>query len=200
MSHLASLFLLGVATPAPTAAPSTLGAGLIGFSFLLSTVIWAPVLVAVILATVPNPRGRYDRFMLLTAFWTNVGMLLLTLIGYQQFQLFASGVQFEEKLPWLPALGVTYHLGVDGIGISLLLLSGLVGVASVLAATGVRGPSPASTENERASARSAMVAQTPTISAAASPPAKSESTAPVSARGVSPPTPRTVRPPGIRAR
>ncbi len=138
MSHLASLFLLGVATPAPTAAPSTLGAGLIGFSFLLSTVIWAPVLVAVILATVPNPRGRYDRFMLLTAFWTNVGMLLLTLIGYQQFQLFASGVQFEEKLPWLPALGVTYHLGVDGIGISLLLLSSLVGVASVLAATGVR--------------------------------------------------------------
>jgi len=138
MSQLASLLLIAVPTAAPTAVPTTLGGGLIGFSFLLSTVIWAPVLVAVILATVPNPRGRYDRFMMLAAFWTNVGALVLTLIGYQQFQLFASGVQFEEKLPWLPTLGITYHLGLDGIGISMMLLSCLVGVASVLAAAGVR--------------------------------------------------------------
>src|SRR5439155_1167545 len=45
---------------------------------------------------------------------------------------------YEEKLPWLPAIGVTYDLGVDGPGLVMLILSGLIGVASVLASLGVR--------------------------------------------------------------
>src|SRR5437764_1779753 len=47
-------------------------------------------------------------------------------------------MRYEGKAPWLPAIGVTYHLGVDGPGLAMLMLSGLIGIASVLASLGIR--------------------------------------------------------------
>src|SRR5207244_3377418 len=79
-----------------------------------------------------------ERWPLGFAFWTMAGTLLLTMIGYSQFQQFTTGIQYEEKLPWLPAIGVSYHLGVDGISITMLLLTQLVGLAAVLASWEVR--------------------------------------------------------------
>src|SRR5260370_16229955 len=49
-----------------------------------------------------------------------------------------SEMQYEERVPWPPAIGVTYHLGVDGPGLVMLMLSGLIGLASVLAPLRVR--------------------------------------------------------------
>src|SRR5207249_5851217 len=53
-------------------------------------------------------------------------------------QLFSTGPQYEEKLPWLPPFGISYHLGTDGVGTTLLLMSQLVGVISVVASASVR--------------------------------------------------------------
>jgi NADH-quinone oxidoreductase subunit M len=120
-------------SPSPSATPATFGAGVFSFSFLLSPMIWGPALMAVVIGLMPNPRGRYERWFLGIALATSISVLGLTLIGYQQFQAFTTGLQFEEKLPWLPALGISYHLGLDGIGVSMLLLSALVGVCAVVA-------------------------------------------------------------------
>jgi NADH-quinone oxidoreductase subunit M len=38
----------------------------------------------------------------------------------------SGGLQFEERWHWLPALGIDYHLAVDGLALPLLLLSALV--------------------------------------------------------------------------
>ena len=35
----------------------------------------------------------------------------------------AAGMQFEERAPWIPAYGITYHLGIDGISYWLILLT-----------------------------------------------------------------------------
>jgi NADH-quinone oxidoreductase subunit M len=86
----------------------------------------------------PNPRGRYDTLMKQIAFFTNLGMGFLLFIAYNQFQNYLPTAQFEEKHAWLPSIGVTYHLGVDGPGMVMLVLSTLVGIASVLASLGVR--------------------------------------------------------------
>jgi proton-translocating NADH-quinone oxidoreductase chain M len=122
----------------PSATPATFGAGVFSFSFLLSPLVWGPALMAAVIGLMPNPRGRYERWFLGIALATSISVLGLTLIGYQQFQAFTTGLQFEEKLPWLPALGISYHLGVDGIGVSMLLLSALVGVCGVVASWEVR--------------------------------------------------------------
>jgi NADH-quinone oxidoreductase subunit M len=131
-----SIFLAAIPT-SPTPIP-VFGSGVVGFSFLLSTIVWAPVVWALVLATVPNPRGRYDRFFFGSSFWVTFASLALSFFGYIQFQAFTSGPQYEEKLPWLPAFGVTYHLGADGISMLLLLANGIVALTAILASTGVR--------------------------------------------------------------
>jgi NADH-quinone oxidoreductase subunit M len=46
--------------------------------------------------------------------------------------LFDQGLRFEENVTWLPQLGITYRLGVDGLNAPMVLLTGLVAVAGVL--------------------------------------------------------------------
>jgi NADH-quinone oxidoreductase subunit M len=134
-----NLFLAVAASPTASPTPvSPFGPTIIHFNFLLSTLIWAPIVVGLLLATLPNPRGRFDRTIVQIAFWTNAGLAFLTLVAYNQANLFSSAPQYEENLPWMPALGVNYHLGVDGVTIPLLFLGSIVGVVAVLASTGIR--------------------------------------------------------------
>ncbi len=124
------------ASPSPT--PTVPGAGIFSSSLLLSLMVWVPVAVAVAIAVMPNPRGRYDTLMKQIAFFTNLGMMFVLGVAYNQFQSFLPTAQYEEKVPWLQAVGATYHLGVDGPGMTMLVLSGLIGIVSVLASLGIR--------------------------------------------------------------
>lgn len=40
--------------------------------------------------------------------------------------------QLEFHLPWIPSLGIAIHLGVDGMSLALIVLTGFLGVLSVL--------------------------------------------------------------------
>ncbi len=124
------------ASPSPT--PTVPGAGIFSSSLLLSLMVWVPVAVALAIAVVPNPRGRYDTLMKQIAFFTNLGMMFVLGVAYNQFQSFLPTAQYEEKVPWLQTVGATYHLGVDGPGMTMLVLSGLIGIVSVLASLGIR--------------------------------------------------------------
>lgn len=46
--------------------------------------------------------------------------------------LFKNGLAFEENIVWLPSLGINYSLGVDGLSVPMVLLTGMVAVAGVL--------------------------------------------------------------------
>lgn len=127
------------ATPSPSPSPVGVpGAGIFSSPLLLSLLIWVPVVIAAVIATMPNPRGRYDVLIKQITFFTNLGLLFLLFIAYNQFQSFLPTMQYEEKVAWLPGIGVTYHLGVDGPGIAMLVSSSLIGIASVLASLGIR--------------------------------------------------------------
>jgi proton-translocating NADH-quinone oxidoreductase chain M len=124
-----------VPSPSPVTVP---GANIFTSAFILSIAIWVPVLVAAVIGVMPNPRGRYDTLIKQIAFFTNLGLLFILFVAYNQFQSFLPNVQYEENRQWLPAIGATYHLGVDGPGILMLMLSALVGIIAVLASVGVR--------------------------------------------------------------
>ena len=81
----------GFQAPSPSPTPLPFGAGIFGFSFLLSTLVWVPVLGAIGVALLPSPRGRNDRYLQLIAFWVNAFLLGLAIIAYSQFQLFSTG-------------------------------------------------------------------------------------------------------------
>lgn len=134
------LFLHAIAaqvgpSPSPAAVP---GANIFTSAFILSIAIWVPVLMAAVIGAMPNPRGRYDTLIKQIAFFTNFGILFVLFIAYNQFENFLPSLQYEENRQWLPAIGAIYHLGVDGPGILMLMLSALVGIISVLASLGVR--------------------------------------------------------------
>jgi len=126
---------IAAASPTPVGVP---GAGIFTSPLILSLSIWVPVAVAIAMNFIPNPRGRYDTLMKQIAFFTNLGILFVLFVAYNQFQSFLPNVQYAENLPWLPSIGVAYHLGVDGPGMTLMMLSGLIGITSVLASWGIR--------------------------------------------------------------
>jgi NADH-quinone oxidoreductase subunit M len=52
--------------------------------------------------------------------------LALTLVLWHRFNPASGGLQFEELHAWIPAIGVQYHVGIDGLGLLMLLLSAIV--------------------------------------------------------------------------
>ena len=52
--------------------------------------------------------------------------LALTLIVWCHFDSTSGGVQFQERHLWISPLGVEYHVGIDGLGLLMLLLSSIV--------------------------------------------------------------------------
>ena len=46
--------------------------------------------------------------------------------------MFDEGLAFEEKVTWVESLGISYHVGVDGMNAPMVLLTGMVAVAGVL--------------------------------------------------------------------
>jgi NADH-quinone oxidoreductase subunit M len=52
--------------------------------------------------------------------------LAITLVLWHRFDSTSGGLQFEEVHAWIPTLGVQYHVGIDGLGMLMLLLSAIV--------------------------------------------------------------------------
>jgi NADH-quinone oxidoreductase subunit M len=89
--------------------------------YLLSIITFLPLLgaAAVLLLKGDGPR----RAMALGVSTVTFLLSLLLLVGWQDGN---AGMQFEEMAPWLPAVGLTYHLGVDGISLFIVLLTTLL--------------------------------------------------------------------------
>ena len=65
------------------------------------------------------------------ALGTTVAGLLAALIGAFQFNP-AGGVATITRVPWIPSLGIDYFLAVDGISVTLVVLTGIAAVSGVL--------------------------------------------------------------------
>ncbi|MFQ5574060.1 MAG: NuoM family protein [Terriglobia bacterium] len=58
---------------------------------------------------------------------------ILTLYAFTVFDFGTAGMQFVERLNWVPQVGISYFLGVDGISLALLFVTGLLTLLSMLA-------------------------------------------------------------------
>ncbi len=52
--------------------------------------------------------------------------------GIEGTAYFIQGLAFEEQYDWVPSLGISYHVAVDGLNAPMVLLTGMVAVAGVL--------------------------------------------------------------------
>jgi NADH-quinone oxidoreductase subunit M len=89
----------------------------------LSVIVWAPAAAALVLAAVPR---RHAGLIRLAGLVVAIAVFALSIPLYAGFDAGRADVQFEERAAWMPTLGVSYHLGVDGISLLLVLLTALL--------------------------------------------------------------------------
>ena len=91
---------------------------------LLSIIIFLPLVAGIAILLMPAHRRDMIRW---TALIASVLTLMLTLAMYANYAIEAGDFQFVEgPYPWLPQLGISYYLGVDGISTPMMLLGALV--------------------------------------------------------------------------
>lgn len=87
-------------------------------SSLLSIITFLPLIGAILVVAI-NGEGLKKQIALATSLVTFVVSLLL----WTNWQAGQAGMQFVENYPWLPEIGLRYHVGVDGISLFLVLLT-----------------------------------------------------------------------------
>ncbi len=86
---------------------------------LLSWVIFLPLIGVGVLLLLPRVSDRAIRSIALLITLVDFLLSLKLLEGFE----ISAGLQFVERVPWIPAFGIDYSLGIDGISLWLVLLT-----------------------------------------------------------------------------
>src|SRR5438128_1862377 len=98
---------------------------------MLTCTIWISFLGAVLLMVMPAHNKNAIRW---TALITAGLGLLIGLIYFFSYDVKVGGYQFgnDAGVPWVPQLGISYRVGVDGISLPLVVLTGFIAFTGVL--------------------------------------------------------------------
>ncbi|SMB95392.1 NADH dehydrogenase subunit M [Thermanaeromonas toyohensis ToBE] len=97
---------------------------------LLTAILLAPVIGIILILFIPE---REQLTIKITAAVATFVSLVLSIYAYAAYDQVAGGLQFLEDRSWIPALGVNYSVGVDGISLPMVLLTALVIFTGVFA-------------------------------------------------------------------
>jgi len=92
-------------------------------SHLLTLILFSPVAAALIVMLLPREQVKLIRWVALLTSLIPLGLSIGLWFGYDAN---ASGFQFEEQAQWYAAVNSSYHLGVDGISVPMVLLTTLL--------------------------------------------------------------------------
>src|SRR5882762_4335525 len=96
---------------------------------LLSIVLFTPIVGMLILLLIPASKPGAVKI------WANAASFVGFLVSLPLALQFdrTKDFQFVEKASWIPSIGATYHLGIDGFGLLLVMLTTVIGFLSILA-------------------------------------------------------------------
>ena len=97
-----------------------------GILIMLAWTIYISFL-GVLVLLLPKVSARASRIIALLA--ATAGFAI-TIIGFAQQR--TGEVVTVVRVPWIPSLGIEYHLATDGVSVTLLLLTGIVAIAGIL--------------------------------------------------------------------
>ncbi len=101
---------------------------------LLTTILFFPVLAALFIWFLPSDQVKFVRWTALIASLIPFG---LSVWLWMNFDSTAAGYQFQEQYAWYDALGSTLHLGVDGLSLTMVILTTLLTPLAILASFGI---------------------------------------------------------------
>jgi NADH-quinone oxidoreductase subunit M len=90
---------------------------------ILTAIIVVPIVGSLLVAFTPRSRPDYAKMV---ALLSSVGTAALTIWLLASFDTGDDGFQFVSKHTWIEPWGISWHLGVDGISLFLVVLTGLL--------------------------------------------------------------------------
>ena len=127
-----------------------------GFS-PLTAIVFIPIIAGVVILFLDGKRRDFIRGVAITAAFAVLALSASVYFGYDTFvkqaddglvtilddleetqgdsfgtQMYQESLQFQQRVVWIESLGISYHVGVDGLSAPMVLLTGMVAVAGVL--------------------------------------------------------------------
>lgn len=96
---------------------------------VLSAVVFIPLVGALALLFIPRQR---ERAIKVAALATSLLAFAVALVLYGYFESGTAAMQFVEAVGWIPELGISYQLGIDGISLWLVLLTAFLTPLAIL--------------------------------------------------------------------
>ena len=101
---------------------------------ILSVIVFTPIVAGLLILFIPGERKTEIRVAALAA---ATFALFLSVWVYFSYDIHAGGYQFVERYTWLPQLGISFYVGLDGMNAPLVLLTGVVMFTGVLISWGI---------------------------------------------------------------
>ncbi|MGO9454229.1 MAG: complex I subunit 4 family protein [Candidatus Binataceae bacterium] len=103
-------------------------------SHALTLITFIPVAGMVVILSLPQAMKDISKWLAVGA---TAVQLAIAVWLYENFDGTTTAVQFAEKHDWIPSYHITYFMGVDGISISMVLLTALICFVAVFASFGI---------------------------------------------------------------
>lgn len=102
-------------------------------AFLDNILVWTiffPLIAALVIFVMPDDAKTTIKRL---ALFLSLVPLVFILYMWFNYDRVDAGIQYEVILQWLPMLNSSFHVGIDGISLAMLLLTGLLTPLSILA-------------------------------------------------------------------
>jgi NADH-quinone oxidoreductase subunit M len=95
---------------------------------MLSTIVFLPLAGAILMLLAAGRGDRSEREPLVRylSLATSLVTFAATLFLWWRFDPSSAAFQFEERYAWMPTFGIQYYIGVDGISLFLIVLTGFL--------------------------------------------------------------------------
>jgi len=97
---------------------------------LLTTILFFPVIAALVILFLPSKMVNTIRWTALLSSLVPLGLSIWMWFGFNSN---AAGFQYQEQYPWYDAIHSTFHIGVDGLSLAMVLLTTLLTPLAILA-------------------------------------------------------------------
>src|SRR5512132_1217220 len=101
---------------------------------MLSWMIFMPLVGAVVILCLPSRAHDAIRW---TGVAATVPPLLMAIRLLGRFDPQASGFQFVQRLAWIPAFNIEYFVGIDGVSVTMVVLTALLCFLCMIASFGI---------------------------------------------------------------
>ncbi|MGH7598185.1 MAG: complex I subunit 4 family protein [bacterium] len=105
-------------------------------SNILSWIVFLPAIGAVLVLLVPRSDKQTNIIRAISAVFTGLQVVLAVFI-FINFDRNTSTMQMVEQVKWIPSYNIWYFVGIDGLSVSMVLLTALLSFICIFASWGI---------------------------------------------------------------